>query len=162
MNKRAAQTESCQTLLAYLHAAYQNHWTAHWQSKGSNFYADHELFGRLYGSFPGEIDGLAEKMVAMYGTESVDLVQQTRMQAAFAAKWAEEPDLVARAYMVEEGLQDAITNTVDALDESEELTLGMDNFLAGLADSHETPLYLLGQRMKDGKIASRVASRYMK
>lgn len=160
MNRKAGGVEALEYLLAYLTAAYHSHWTTHWTSKGKNFYGDHELFARLYGTFPDEIDGLAEKMVALYGEDSVDFEGQASLILELAQKWGGTKDRVMRAWTVENGLQEAIAGAEDALDADDDLTLGLDNFLAGLADAHETPLYLLGQRLApdEGAVsASRLA-----
>lgn len=53
----------CQ-LLGMLLAMRQNYHSSHWQVGGPNFYGDHQLFERLYGSVSDEIDTLAEKLVA--------------------------------------------------------------------------------------------------
>lgn len=162
MNKHA-NYEPLALLLAYLRAAQQAHWTAHWQAQGSSFYGDHLLFERLYSALSGEIDTLAEKLVAKYGAEAVDLSKQMASVADLGSKWGQEPNLVARAFLIEEDLQGAIESVMGLTDEASELSLGLENFLGQLADSHETALYLLGQRLDGGRTAraaQRVASRY--
>ena len=151
-------------LLACLRAAHQAHWTAHWTTDGGNFYGDHLLFERLYTAIPGEIDELAEKTVASYGAVAVALPDQLDLMHKYVTKWtANYPDLVKRAYAIEVDIQGAITTARDALGQEGRLSLGLDNFLQGVADAHETPMYLLGQRLKGSKTASAstVASRFM-
>lgn len=50
--------------------------------------------------------------------------------------------------MAEEDIQREIRLTFDTLKAADELTLGMEDFLAATASSHETSLYLLQQRCK--------------
>lgn len=161
--KKTAGYEPLAVLLAYLRAAQQAHWTTHWQSKGSNFYSDHQLFEMLYASLSSEIDTLAEKLVAKYGEGSVDLGEQMEIMADLAKGWAEQANLLDRAYSIEEDLQGALETAMGATDEAGEMSLGLDNFMAQLADNHETALYLLGQRMSGMSMeaSKRVASRHM-
>jgi DNA-binding ferritin-like protein len=153
------------SLLALLRAAHQAHWTAHWSVEGTSFYADHELLGRLYNAIPGEIDGLAEKIVAIHGAAAVSLVDQLALMHVYGEKWASvspmDPNPIRRAMIIESDIQEAIKVVRDALKAQDALPLGLDNFLSGVADAHETALYLLGQRSKDSAMAARVASRHM-
>lgn len=146
---KIADTYILDSLLACLRAAHQVHWTAHWTTEGANFFSDHELFNKLYSSIPGEIDGLAEKITSMYGAASVNLPDQMVVMAKYITKWVKDhPNLVDRSYTVETDIQAAIKTTRDALGADGSLSIGLDNFLQGIADSHDNHLYLLKQRMK--------------
>lgn len=137
-------------LLAILRAAGVSHQFAHWTTKGCNFYGDHLLFERIYAPIADQVDGLAEKAVQKYGPKVVDPCAQLEQMHHFIEMWDKERDLIGRALLVEHGIQHCITVARQKL--GKEMGLGLDNFLAQLADDHETPLYLLGQRGKpDGK-----------
>jgi DNA-binding ferritin-like protein len=148
---KVANTFILGSLLACLRAAHQAHWTAHWTAEGANFYSDHQLFDRLYSGITGEIDGLAEKIVALYGSAGVALPEQMIEMAQYIVKWTSThpTNLVRRSQTIEADIQMAIDTTRKALEAEGNMSLGMDNFLQGLADAHETPQYLLGQRLKD-------------
>lgn len=134
-------------LLALLRAAQLVHHTAHWQTRGATFYADHQLFARLYGDVLEEADGLAEKLVYLLGPEAVDALDQVvRLHAAVRKAVEVSPDLVQRSYALEMSLQAAIAAAREGLAAEGKLPLGLDNYLAGLADAHETACYLLRQR----------------
>lgn len=133
-------------LLAVLRAAAVSHQFAHWTTKGCNFYGDHLLFERIYTPIADQVDGLAEKAVQKFGPKVVDPCAQLQQQYHFMEMWAKEPDLVGRALLVEHGIQHCITVARKELGKN--LSIGLDNFLAQLADDHETALYLLGQRGK--------------
>lgn len=135
-------------LLAMLRAAQASHHHGHWVTKGSTFYGDHLLFEKLYTAIEEEIDSLAEKAVQQFGDKTVELVPQFEDITACLQKWTEEGDLFKRALLVEKTLQVAIEDYRQELKDSGYLSIGLDNFLAQLADSHETALYLLGQRVK--------------
>lgn len=154
-NKRASicdRTDNLailQMLLAVLRGAHFAHWTSHWQVKGSSFYGDHELMGRIYTSLIEEIDTLAEKIVGTYGVEAVNAVEQAQLMANHLLPLAEAHsmnDPIRRALLIEEGLQVIFKNAYDMLKEQGGLTLGMDDFIMSMANAHETNLYLLRQR----------------
>ncbi len=145
-------------LLALLRAVGWSHWTAHWQTEGPEFYADHQLFDRLYGTTIGEIDQLAEKLVAKYGAEAVHPVGQANLMTTALVDWSSEGDPIQRALWAERALQIGIKACREQAKEDGELSLGMEDFLAGLANKHEEHLYLLGQRGKGRTASQRWAS----
>jgi DNA-binding ferritin-like protein len=134
-------------LLAALRAAQQSHWTMHWQVQGTSFYGDHQMFERLYEGLTEEIDTLAEKMVAGFGEGVVSLPEQMQWQAYLAHEWDKDDDLYYRALHIEQYLQKHFKQTYDALKRIDQMSLGLDDFLMSTANSHETNLYLLGQRI---------------
>ena len=141
----------CKNLLAMLRAMHLLHHTAHLQASGETSYQDHLLFERLYGGLVGEADGLAEKLVSLYGNDAVDAVDQAgRIDTICQRAKQASKDPIKRAYMLEEGLQDVIDAVRTSLKKEDKLSIGMDNFLQGLADTHETACYLLKQRMRKG------------
>ena len=138
-----------QMLLAVLRGAHFAHWNSHWQVKGSNFYGDHELMERIYTTLIEEIDTLAEKIVGTYGVEAVNAVEQAQLMANHLLPLAEAHsmnDPIRRALLIEEGLQVIFKNAYGMLKEQGGLTLGMDDFIMSMANTHETNLYLLRQR----------------
>jgi starvation-inducible DNA-binding protein len=136
-----------QNLLAMLRAVQIVHHTAHWQVKGPSFAGDHELFAELYSAIDKEFDTLAEKIVAKYGGQAVDSVDQMKRISTVVARADESSsDLVQRSLNVEEGLQTVLESVRDYLRKEKDLSMGLDNFLQGLADSHETAVYKLQQR----------------
>lgn len=142
-----------QGLLAELRALHMAHWTSHWQVAGDPQYGDHLLFQRFYEAMPTEIDDLAEKIVATFGPEAVDApIQAIRVQQEIKFAYEEEEDIFRRAFLMEQALQATIRSVFKAAEESDDLSLGMNDYLAALANAHETNIYLLQQRM-GGKTA---------
>lgn len=145
-------SDSCkarlQNLLAMLRATQIVHHTAHWQVKGPSFAGDHELFANLYTAIDKEFDTLAEKIVAKYGIEAVDSVDQLAKITTVVKRAKEtDKDLFRRSLAVEEGLQVVLEAVRDHLRKEDELSIGLDNFLQGIADSHESAVYKLTQRV---------------
>ncbi|GAF78981.1 unnamed protein product, partial [marine sediment metagenome] len=141
--------EHMRRMLAVLRAQYWVHQTAHWQVAGTGFYADHQLFQRLYETTQGEIDAIAEKIVGYVGRDGVDAVQSLAMTAHFIAYWSQEHDLYRRALQAEDMLQSVFRSSYDVLKEAGALTLGLDDWIMATANTHETHTYLLQQRVAD-------------
>ena len=53
--------------------------TCHWLTRGSAYYADHQLFERLYGEVTEEIDFLVEKMIALFGRECANPITSSKI-----------------------------------------------------------------------------------
>ena len=135
-----------QNLLGFIRAMHWNYWTTHWQVKGQPFYGDHLLFQRLYEGMVEEIDGLAEKIVGMLGSEAVGGHDSIDRAHNVLKRWQDTTDVYARALQTEQEFQILVKGVNDLLDSSGNLSFGLGNFLQGLADAHETNIYLLQQR----------------
>jgi len=155
---KTASASGLASLLGLLHALVRNHQTAHWQATAE--YGDHLLFERLYGGIYGEIDGLAEKMVATFGGGTVDAVPLNDIITGYLRKWSATSGPVTRALVAERDLQALLDSTLASFS-SGSLSTGMENFLQGIADAHETNLYLLGQRLAPTAVG-RVASKFLR
>lgn len=136
-------------MLAMLRSAYILHQTSHWQASGPMFYGDHEMLLRIYESVEDEIDTLAEKMVAKYGPLSVNPIEQAEIINQHVQEMEQKSggDPLMRAMLVEEDLQETFTNAYQHLKKANSMSLGMDDFIMGVANSHETNVYLLRQRL---------------
>lgn len=142
-----AQCQSAmQNLLAFLRAMHWNYWTTHWQVQGEPFYGDHLLFQRLYEGMVEEIDSTAEKTVGFCGPSAVSGHDSIDRAHNVLRRWADTADYYERAVQTEQEFQILIKGVYDLIDGKGCLTLGLDNFLQGLADAHETNAYLLQQR----------------
>lgn len=152
-------------LLGVLRALQWLHWTTHWKVRGSNFYGDHLLFQRLYigddedESPPiEEIDTLGEKIIAYYGPDAINPAEQIHFEASLVDMWTRESNLLRRALFAEETLQVLAKVIFTTLEDQNDLPLGMNDYLAALANARETNVYLLKQRVRS---MDRVASRYL-
>jgi DNA-binding ferritin-like protein len=135
-------------LLAALRALHWSHWTTHWQAHGDNFYGDHLLFERLYTDpLQAEIDGTAERIVAYAGSDAVNASVVGRRSQEFLDVWAATECPYKRALEAENDLQAAIRAAYTTLSDNDDLSLGLDDWLMGLAQAHDTNRYLLQQRL---------------
>lgn len=139
-------------LLAYLRAAFHVNQSHHWQTNGDEFYADHLLFQRIYEEGQPFIDDVAERAVGLGTTSSVDALNQIDATAKLVHKVyemapGESPDdMINRSLAVEQMVLDKIKSSIDELETYNSLTHGVSNLLEGIADKHETFIYLLKRR----------------
>ena len=134
-------------ILATLHAMRVNYQHSHWTSKGPMFFSRHQLFAKLYNSVAEELDLLAEKMVGMGGSYCIDLTQLVTRTAEICASLPKDDNLVSKALVLENMLQDLLKNQYELMKAEGSLTLGLDDFLMNVANNHETNQYLLKQTL---------------
>ena len=125
------------------------HWAAHWAVQGESSVADHELFERLYYRWVKDIDVLAEKIIGMFGSKSIDPYNVLAISQEHIERFKTIDCLHKRSLALEEDLQVTIRTVYDILKSSNSLSLGMDDFLMAMANEHETFIYLLQQRVAD-------------
>jgi len=145
---------SLSSLLAALRAMAFNYQTSHWQVTGDAFYGDHLLFERLYGETNAEVDGLAEKMVGLFGKESVNGPVQAQMLAANLQAMSEVACPFTRGAQSERQFQALLKQTRKVLEDMGQLSMGLDDMLPALANAHDSHLYLLQQRMAPRRVAT--------
>jgi DNA-binding ferritin-like protein len=107
------------------------------------------LLERVYSGLADEIDTLAEKIVSTFGCDAVDPISQINMISETSKVLAEpcvEP--LVRSLEVEEKIQKLLSSTFSELECMDYLTLGMNDFIMGMANSHDTFIYLLRQRLR--------------
>jgi DNA-binding ferritin-like protein len=137
-------------LLASLHALRWLYHASHWKAAGPSFYGDHQLFERLYKGDPSiddQIDMLAEKVSARFGASAIDPVALQQSAASILSKAVAEGSTAAEhGLSLERSIQKLIEETQAVLKANDSLSLGLDDFLMGLASERETSIYLLKQR----------------
>lgn len=140
-------------LLVHLRHVSAVHQHGHWTTKGDPFYGDHKLFEKLYESTLEEIDALGEKAVGLGSIENVNLALQTDQMANLASLSGTSLTLPTQSDVVKSSLAAEVLFLRNAnrcamhLKEMGTLTRGLDNFLQGLEDQHESNVYLLKQRV---------------
>jgi DNA-binding ferritin-like protein len=156
-NPRQSDVGMYQDILAHLRALQWVYTTSHWTSAGPNSYSDHLLLQRLYEGLDKPIDALGERMVAYFGPQSVDpgvingKAQQLVEEAS--TEFAHLPDGsrsdAAGLLAAEKSLQRHIRAAWKAnQDSGDEMSLGIDDYLMGLANERDEAIYLLKQRLK--------------
>ena len=127
--------------LSYLSMFYQS---AHWLAKDENYYADHELYQRLYEATSGEIDKLAERSIVVGNEDSVDrqIIIDYMSQKEKEIKEKNKSNIELAIMLEEEMLQ-------MLADDTKRMSQGTQNLLDDMSDVHEEHMYLLTQRNKD-------------
>jgi len=134
-------------LMALLQAMYQHYYTAHWTTRGEPFYGKHLMFQRIYEAIDEEVDSLAEKLVAFFGAEAVEPVALASLMQGWLQRWSSIEDLRRRSLQAEKDFQESLRLIYDQLEKEGSLTLGLDDFLAAIANTHETHTYLVQQSL---------------
>jgi DNA-binding ferritin-like protein len=133
------------TILRLQYLSYQN---SHWQTKGTGYYGNHLLFQRLYESVESEVDTFGERIVGHVGSEALQLCGQISHMHELCEEWCKEPNLAKRGLASEMLLQKVLKEKYEALKESGELTLGLDDLIMATASNHESNIYLLKQALR--------------
>lgn len=150
MSGRDTMPEECihamQKVHHILRAQYQSYQTSHWQVMGTSFYGNHLLFQRLYGSVTEDIDGLGEKLVAYSSVDAVCPAAALECMLNCVEQWMTERDHIKRGLRSEADLCAAIDALYASCDKCGfKMPRGLDDFMAALANAHETNKYLLKQ-----------------
>jgi len=140
--------------IGYLRGAY--HWfhSAHHVTRGVGFPGDHDLFSDIYTSYLGLIDGMIEKAVGLSNMESCAAVMPTLAIACQVVERYPCPTgltslgIASTALQVEKDFIGVTEELFKALEKADQLSLGLNDFLAAAANSHETFVYKLQQRVK--------------
>ena len=145
--------ESMQDLFAVLRANIVYLQYAHWVTKDDEYYGDHLLYERLYNESNEEIDGFAEKVVPIAGEESVNPIITTKKVLDVLEKYTEADNnadnntLAALALNMERKVLESLEAAHESLEGSGGLTMGFEDMLQAMHNSHESHTYLLGQRV---------------
>ena len=132
--------------VATLRAAYLVNQSAHWHSKGLDFYGDHLLFERIYKSAQDDADLSAEKFIGLFGSEAVDFLTQAELISSVMKRYAKlEGDLVAMSLALEKEFIRFSQEAHEAFEAAGVMTLGLTDAIGAIASSREEAIYLLGQ-----------------
>ena len=135
-------------LLGLLRAQSWSYQQSHWTVRGDASYGNHLLFERLYNSVQKQIDELAEKIAGTFGIAALDSEDLLGMFLYWNERWDVVDCLHRRGLTSEQDLQNVIKDTYEDLKGSDQLSLGMDDWLMATANEHETNQYLLRQVLR--------------
>jgi DNA-binding ferritin-like protein len=128
---------------------------AHHLTKGPAFIAVHEsLYGKIYKTIGEDYDTLIEKLIYLLKDEEVAcpimisfLASKILMKYDSPAN-LDERSISAMALVLLVDHMKGIENLRSVLEDSEMLTLGMDDFLASASNQYESYAYMLNQHLK--------------
>lgn len=139
-------------ILVHLRHLAIMHQTNHWVCKGDSYYGDHQLFQRLYDVVIKEIDEVAEKVVGLGNESNVNMnlqvIQLNRLtQGVGMTSTIPQPNAYAiNSLSAERTFIQVVEYLSNSLKERQMSSLGLENMLAAIADTHEKHVYLLKQR----------------
>ena len=143
-----------QGLLGMLRGLKWYYWNCHWMSKGQPSYGDHLLFERLYSEqIDTQIDNLAEKITAYDPVSLQSLLMLDAFNRFLKPVHGHSGPIGGHEFAqnglaMEKHFQNSIKQVYNILKKSNNLSLGMDDYLMTLANERETVIYLLSQRTR--------------
>ena len=143
------------TMMSYIRAMHTWFHGAHHVTGGTGFAGDHSsLYSRIYEEIQDDFDDVAEKAVGLTGEGAACPLRIMQNAAKIISKYKSPCDL-SPDEIAEEGLS-IVENYLSLLDKiykmlknKDALTLGLDDFIMGMANDYETFVYLLKQRSGD-------------
>ncbi len=128
---------------------------AHNVVRGAAFVGDHVgLFGKIYLGLQDELDAAIEKAIGVTGDEGMGCPMHITKVALQVLEKYPSPPSISTLAMVATGLEmekhylEMLEIIFAELEEAGLLSLGLNDYLAASANSHEENLYLLQQRVK--------------
>ena len=134
-----------------LHLMYQH---LHWITAGDSFYSDHLLYQKLYKKMTREIDEVAEKFVGLTGSDSACPIKTTRVCSELLSSFYKNFDTNSNANMLSayalylEIIFLELNNEFYKKLKEKEISLGLDDMIMSIHNSHEENVYLLKQKFK--------------
>jgi len=124
------------------------HHSHHWQTKGSVFFADHQLFERLYSQVLGEIDLVGEKLIGVSKKSKLtNYFARMKVIQKFLDSLTSPDDYVKVSFAAEQAYIKIGEHIMKKLEEAGLLTRGLEQMLGNILDKHEEHYYLLQQRV---------------
>lgn len=132
-------------LLAADKAIYSKFWNFHWISNGKSFYSKHLMFQRIYDETKEEIDGLAEKFVALFGSENLNYKDLCDLEFKYIKDFDAEPLQIQIKYTK------YLLQTKKFLKSKDLGDSALSNIIQTMIDKHITHIYLLKQGKEKNK-----------
>lgn len=127
---------------------------AHHLTSGQSFAGDHvNLYGKIYTEVQDQVDGAIEKSIGLFGDECGDPTAITKKALEIMMEYPSPVEqnasgIAATGLQIEKDYLALSREVYDALESSDDLSLGLDDFIMANANNHETYAYLLQQRIK--------------
>lgn len=116
--------------------------------KGTSFLSDHNLFGDIYSELEGDYDDVAERIVGVYGEESLQLQEMmvqisSKLQDAPSVAVPDNRVFVEHQLKMENKLCDLISKIVQV-----GVSHGTEQLITEICNKAESRKYKLKQRLK--------------
>lgn len=153
LNKKAQlaiDEETCKLLSSYAiftRALYLVHQQNHWRSTD---HGDHLLFGRLYEETSEMSDKTSENIISVCD-DILFKGQEVKILIKFSPEQNTREVLLISSINAEKAFLRVCDLTREKLQEKDQLSISLDNLIAGNADQSTHNLYLLQQALKGVK-----------
>ncbi len=117
---------------------------SHWKCKGSNFYGNHLLFSRIYDDAGDIVDSIAEKLIGVFGNESLKHSEQVSNMSEVFEQFSGE-DHFSNSLGIAELFLQLSEDVYNRIKEMNEMTLGLDDMIMAHSSKVEEFVYLLKQ-----------------
>jgi DNA-binding ferritin-like protein len=122
---------------------------AHWKCKCPAFYGNHLLFERVYKDVRKLVDTTAEKIIGVFGNDSLNHENQVEMIAGMY-KYTSE-DHVENSLMAAKDFLKLADEAYNRIKEMGDMTLGLDDMIMSQCNEVEEYVYLLSQASPGGE-----------
>jgi len=129
--------------LAMLRLVALIHQHGHWKCKSPEFYANHLLFERIYDNAAERVDGIAEKLIGLYGNAALKHDGQTKLINKMN-KYTSD-DHIQNSLDAEKDFIEMAEDLYNRIKEIGEMTLGLDDLIMAQSSEAETSVFLLSQ-----------------
>lgn len=134
----------CCKYLALIRSVFLQHQSNHWRVYGNDFYGNHLLFERIYASAAEDADKIGEKLIGLFGVETIDLSLQAKVIGETLKEFA-SGDPLETSLAIEKKFLSHSKELYDQLKKTNLLSLGLDDLIMSVASSREAACYLLQQ-----------------
>jgi len=149
--------DGLKAMLAYIRAMQSWFHGAHHVTGGEGFAGDHvNLYATIYNGLSEHFDATAEKAIGLTDESAACPIETLQNASKIISKFRSPCDLSATE-IARNGLGiilkflKFLDTLYSKLDEADELTLGLDDFIMAMSNNIETYAYLLKQRSTDTK-----------
>lgn len=144
----------CSKYVAFLRGLYLLHQNHHWITSGSDFYANHLLFERIYKTAQENADLAAEKFIGLFGSEALALEEHPKLIAECLAKFNKQSPIESSLAAEKDFLK--LSNDVyyELKNSKDKMTLGLDDMIMSIASQREESVYLLQQSGANKKVSA--------
>jgi DNA-binding ferritin-like protein len=139
-------TKMLNQYLCLLRSAYIIHQNSHWKCAGTNFYGNHLLFQRLYESAADRTDPMAEKIIGLFGNDSLDISSHPANISKICLQF-DSNNPFENSLGIEQAICEFLDSLYKSIKESSSMTYGLDDLLMSQRNEAEVSLYLLKQAM---------------
>ena len=137
--------------IATLKAIALIHQHSHWTTRGANFFSSHKMFDEIYHSALENVDGAAEKLIALFGDSVLDYDLQTDLLTKVLSKYSKlEGSPMEMSLAIEKDFLKFSREAYDCFEKEGKLeqSLGLDDMVMEIASKREEAVYHLQQTLK--------------